>query len=477
MERIRFGLSGGLSQSQVVMIHEAVLKILAETGLACAHEPTLEAVGETPGVRVEEGRLKFSAEVVEERIARARAAGRKHHPAERLRVTAPWTCFNIIDMESDEVRPSTARDAAAMLKLAASFNDDGPPPVYPCDLDERIQVLWLEKACLELTPGFGGAMVSHEAETIRWIGELHAAVGRRYPLSLQFVISPLRLDHLALELFWRFKDDPLIEVEPSICPIPTGGMTAPLSAPGLLAQSIAESIGGMIVVDRLKLIGPEVLLPVRVDYGDMRHLTVGYSLPENVMIQVLLRDLAEHFGGYRLDAIYLNTNAKRADSFAAVDRMAYMLMLGLGGFREFYMGAGQMSMDEIFSPGQFMIDMEMGRYVERILEGMAWGGDVEGIARTVAEGVAEGHFLTHGTTLEALREMFDSRLFQRSNVGQWRAAGEPTIERLAVERAREAMASYHFELEAEKQAELERVFGEACGALGVEVGKQPIPAR
>jgi len=458
------------------MIHEAVLKILAESGIGCEHSPTVEAVTAEEGVRFENGRLKFSPEVVEDRIVRARAAGRKYRPEQRLRVTGPWTCFNIIDMDTDQVRASTADDAVAMLKLAASFNDDGPPPVYPCNIDERIQVLWLEKACLEATPGFGGAMVSHKPETIRWIGELHAAAGRRYTLALQFVISPLRLDHLALELFWKFKDDPLIHVSPSICPIPTGGMTAPLFASGLLAQSIAESLGGMIVADRLKLIGPDALLPVRVDYGDMRHLTVGYSLPENVMIQVLLRDLSEHFAGRSLEWIYLDTNAKRADAFAAVDRMAYLLMLGLAGFREFYMGAGQMSMDEIFSPAQFIIDMEIGRYVQHILDGMPWHGDAKGIAQTVAEGVAEENFIAHDTTLEELRQLFESQLFQRSNVGQWREAGEPTIEQLALDRAREAIESYHFELEARKQVDLERVFHEACKSLGVDPASQPTPA-
>ncbi len=233
----------------------------------------------------------------------------------------------------------------------------------------------------------------------------------------------------------------------------------------------------MIVVDRLGLIGPDVLLPVRVDYGDMRYLTVAYSLPENVMIQVLVRDAAEHFGGYRTDFIYLNTNAKRPDAFAALDRMAYLLVLGLAGFRHFYMGAGQMSMDEIFSPAQFIIDMEMGRYAQHVIDGMLWKGDPKTITEAVADGVAEGSFLANATTLEMLPHLFDSKLFRRSNVGQWRAAGEPTIEQLALEQARTAIDSYRFEREASAQTELDRVFEEACRAQGVNLAAQPLPAR
>jgi trimethylamine:corrinoid methyltransferase-like protein len=477
MARIEFGLSGGLSEEQLAGLRESVVRILRDTGIACEHAPTVDAATSKPGVRVENGRLKFSPEVVEGAIERARAAGAKKKPDERLRVTTAWTCFNVIDMDTGEVRASTAGDAVEMLKLAASFNEEGPPPVYPCDLDERIQILWLEKACLETAPEFGGAMVSLEPETIRWLGELHAAAGRRYPLSLQFVISPLRLDHLALDLFWRFRDDPRVGIHPSLCPIPLGGVTAPLTTFGLIAQSVAESLGGYIVTERLDMLGPGASLPVRVDFGDMRDLTVAYSLPENVMIQVLVRDAAEYFAGYPLDAIYLDTNAKLPDAHAAADRMAYLVMLGLAGFRHFFMGAGQMSMDEIFSPAQFMIDMEMGRYAQRILDGMAWEGEPADIARAVAEGVADGNFLAHPTTLAARPSFFTSPLFLRNNVDQWRAAGEPTVERLALEQAREAIARYRFEPQPEHQEALDRILGEAARTLGVDLEAEPLPGR
>lgn len=467
MAHIHFSLSGGLSPSQIDDVHQAVLRILADTGMACEHRPTIDTVTAEAGVSFRDGRLRFDPDTVEKTIERLRQIGRRRTPEDRVRVTTAWTCFNIIDMVTDEIRPSTAADCVDMLKLAASCNESGPPPVYPCDLDERIQVLWLEKACLETTQGLGGAMVTHEPEAIRWIGRLHEAAGKRYNAGLQFVISPLRLDHLALELLFQFRDDPLVNLRGSICPIPTGGLTAPLTPEGLLAQGLAESIGGWIVADRLGLANPDAVLPLRVDFGDMRNMTMAYSAPENVMLQVLLRDLGEHFAGYRLDFLYLNTNAKRPDAFCAMDRTAYMLMLGLAGFRHFFMGAGQLSMDEIFSPAQFVMDMEIGRYVQRILDGMRWEGSTAELAAAVAEGVSEGNFLTHPTTLEALREFFDSPLFRRDNVGRWREAGEPSAEKVALAKAREAIDSYHYEIDAGIQRELDRIFVKACKSLGV----------
>lgn len=476
MERLQFSLFGGLSPAQLALLHEALLQILNEVGLACAHPRTVELVTASEGIRYEDGRLKFSPELVEAAIAQARLAGQKRQPTERVRVTAPWNCFNVIDMETDQVRASTAADCVEMLKLVASFNESGPPPVYPCDLDERIQVLWLEKLGIELAPGFGGALVTHDPDTLRWIGELYAVVGRRYDAHYQYVVSPLTLDHAVLDLYWTFKDDPQVGAWPSLCPIPVGGLTAPLTTSGLLAQGLAESFGGLIVAQRLGTAGPDTVPALRVDFGDMRDLTVGYSLPENVMLQVLLRDVAEHFCGFRKDDIYLNTNAKRPDAFAAVDRMGYMLLLGLAGFRHFHLGAGQMSMDEIFSPAQFILDMEMGRYVQQVLDGITWSGDAASITSTIRAGIAEGSFLALDSTLDMLPELFDSTLFRRSNVGKWRAAGEPTVAQAALARAQEAIASYRYELDPAMQRDLDRVFAKACQALGVDLTSQPVPA-
>lgn len=477
MERIKFSLSGGLSRDRIAVIHAAVLQVLEKTGIACAHEATVERVTAGEGIAYDGGRLRFSPDLVEATIERLRDRGRKRKPYTEVRVGAPFNHYNLIDMDTGEVRGSTAADVIPMLKLAASFYQSGPAPVYPCDLDSRLQILWLEKMCMELTSGFGGFVVTYDEDTIRWVGEMRAAAGRDYEVRLLSVISPLRLDHKALDLIWRFRGDPVIRVVPSFGMIPVGGITAPLSTSGLLAQGVAECLGEVIVGDRLGLLSADQPIGLRVDYGDMRHMTVAYSMPENVMIQVLLRDLSEHFLGYRSDDIYLNMNAKLPDAFAAVDRMAYMLMLGLAGFRDFWMGAGQMSMDEIFSPAQFIIDMEIARYVQRVMDGVTWEGSANDVAKTIAEGAAEGNFLTHPTTLEMLPHMFESPLFRRDNVDQWRAAGQPTTERLALERARQAIESYTYQPPRGAQADLDRIFEKACRALGVDVAAQSLPPR
>ena len=79
MERIAFGLSGGLSKAQIEGVHKAVLAILKETGVACEHAPTAEAVAAGEGVKFEGGRLKFSGEVAGARARDCTLDMLQHH--------------------------------------------------------------------------------------------------------------------------------------------------------------------------------------------------------------------------------------------------------------------------------------------------------------------------------------------------------------------------------------------------------------
>jgi len=255
--------------------------------------------------------------------------------------------------------------------------------------------------------------------------------------------------------------------------MPISGTTAPFFPSGLLAQGLSENLAALILAQGLGLVSSETHPVLRVDYCDPRYLTVAYSLPDNMMIQVLLNDLSEYFTGQRRDHIYLHTNSKLVNASAGADRMAHVLFLGLAGVRSF--GGGQLSGDEVFSPVQFVIDVEIGRYVQRVLEGLSWEEDADCLAQIVGEGVAAGDFLTHPTTIDHLHGVFDSPLFQRDSVGQWMAAGKPRIEELARAKARAAIASYRFQRPPDQQATLNAVFADACRTLGVDLTSQPIP--
>ena len=466
MRRIRFGLQGGLSESDLRQVHGEVLRVLQRIGIECSHPRTLEAAAGTPGARVDGTRVHFQPDFIEEVVAAARRESAGEPLGEEVTISGPWNCLNIIDLESGAVRPSTAADVRQMCKLVHAARAGGICPVYPHDLPPALQVLYLEKAGLELMETTGSQLEFSDAEMLESAIAMYRAAGRLYHLYVQFPISPLRTNALGLEQIWNYKDRADLRVNALAAPIPQAGLTAPLFMPGGLVLAAAEALGAYALV---RIIG-QGRIPChpqfRLDLFDMRDQTTVYASPEHILIQLLLKQVYEFYYGRPKPGHFLQCNARRCDAQAILERTAYLLTLAFAGERRFCLGAGQLCMDEIFSPALFVIDQEIARFLTHIVRGIGWD-EREGLSlETIAEVGPGGEFLSHQTTLETFRELFNSSLFRRMGVNKWRAAGEPSVEAQAVARAKELIASHNYALPAGVQAEIDRIYAEAEKRVG-----------
>lgn len=461
MRRIRFELRGGLSENDLRKLHGEVLRVLEQVGIECRHARTLEAAAATPGVRVDRDRVRLKPDFVDELVASARRENPGAPLGDEISISGPWNCLNIIDLDTGAVRPSTAADVRRMFKLVHAARAGHICPVYPHDLPPRLQVLYLEKAGLELTEGDGSQLEFSDEEMLEYAVRMHQAAGRRYHLEVQFPISPLRANALGLEQLWKYKDRRDIRLTAAAAPIPQAGLTAPLFMPGGLVLAAAEALGAYALV---RLIG-QGRIPChpqfRLDLFDMRDQTTTYASPDHILVQLLLKDVYEFYYGRPKPGHFLQCNAKRCDAQAILERTSYLLTLALAGERRFCLGAGQLCLDEIFSPALFVIDQEIARFLTHLVRGIGWD-ERDGLSSDViAEVGPGGEFLSHPTTVGIYRELFDSTLFRRMGLSKWQAAGEPAIEALAAARARELIASHSFALPPPAQAEVERIYAEA----------------
>ncbi|MHC4787664.1 MAG: trimethylamine methyltransferase family protein, partial [Planctomycetota bacterium] len=223
MKRLRFALRGGLERADLEEIHRQVLKVLEEIGIEVAHEKARLTAARHPGVREDGSRLYFAPGLVDEFVERAREEHEAEPVAEEITLAGPWNCFNIEDLDTGRVRPSTLEDVREMFKLLRR-SDAGPiSPVYPTDVEPRLQVLALEKAGLELTESNGSMLEFSDHEMLEFAIRMHAAAGRKYHISVQFPISPLRVNPSALETIWRYKDRDDVELTAASSPIPQAG--------------------------------------------------------------------------------------------------------------------------------------------------------------------------------------------------------------------------------------------------------------
>jgi trimethylamine--corrinoid protein Co-methyltransferase len=369
--------------------------------------------------------------------------------------------MNLVDLDTGAIRPSTAADVRAMFKLVHAANAGSICPVYPHDIAPRLQLLYLEKAGLELTDTDGSHMEFSDPQMLEFAVAMFRAAGRRYHLEVQFPISPLRANALGLEQLWKYKDREDLLLTAAAAPIPQAGLTAPLALPAALVQAAAEALGAYALV---RIVGGGKIPchpQYRLDLFDMRDQTTVYGSPDHILVQLLLKDVYAFYYGRPKPGHFLQCNARRCDAQAILERTAYLLTLALSGERRFCLGAGQLSMDEVFSPALFVIDREIARFITHILKGVAWDETPGAASEIIAEGVEEGEFLSHPTTLDLFRELFQSDLFRRMSLNKWRAEGAKEVEQLALERARELIASHRYELPAGARAEIARIYLEA----------------
>jgi trimethylamine---corrinoid protein Co-methyltransferase len=465
MKNISYCLQGGLSQNDLREIHAEALRVLWETGIECKHQKTLDAIGSIAGVKVDGDRIRFSNDIVEQYVERARRENPGEPQADEITISGPWNCLNIIDMDTGAIRQSNSSDVREMFKLLHVGKAGPISPVYPHDIHPKLQLLFMEKSAIELSDSDGSHLEFADTDIMEFCIAMYKAAGRKYHMDVQFPITPLRFDNVALETVWQYKDRDDVWITATAAPIPQAGLTAPMPVAAGLVLAVAESLASYMLARMIAGDRVDSHPQFRLDIADMRYLTTVYSSPDHTLRALLLKDVYEFYYGRQKPGHFLQSNAKRPDAQAILERTSAMLTLAFAGFRRFCFGAGQLAMDEVFSPGLFVMDREIARFVTHLIKGVSYESPA-GAADMIAEVGPGGNYIAHDTTIEHLRDLFDSDIFPRTNLGQYRAAGEPDPEKVAIAKAREMIASHDYRIPDSVQKEIDGIYAEAEKLVG-----------
>jgi trimethylamine:corrinoid methyltransferase-like protein len=174
--------------------------------------------------------------------------------------------------------------------------------------------------------------------------------------------------------------------------------------------------------------------------------------------------MSAHLAGRPARGAPFRSVAKQPNAQAALERAASALWQALLGARHFW-AVGQLSVDEVFSPQQAVLDREILGYVERVVQGLELGPEVDALA-LIREGVAEGQFLSTDDTLSRYRGFYRfPDLFRHWGLQRWRAEGAPSILGEAWARAQAEIASSTYRLEEDRAREVERIAARARAYL------------
>jgi trimethylamine---corrinoid protein Co-methyltransferase len=157
---------------------------------------------------------------------------------------------------------------------------------------------------------------------------------------------------------------------------------------------------------------------------DMRTSVFSYGAPEMNLMASAMAQMARF---YRVPFLGMSgcSDAKLPDSQAAVEATFSCLCSALSG-ADMVHDNGWLDHATLISPEYMVLVNEIIEMVDGYMGGI--GVDAERLAVDVIDEIGPGgNFLMEDHTMKYFREIWYSRLFDRSTMNQWRAAGKPAF--------------------------------------------------
>lgn len=452
MRRVRLRLTTDMIEGDLDLIEAQAAAILERVGLAVPLPAALQRLATWPQIRVRGDRVHFDGDYTLG-LLRSRHADIPGKTEDRIHVSAGGGALNVLDDSTGALRPATESDLLRAFRICDRLGLGGDPPVVPNDIPEPLREVALYKLAWEHTREFSGRDISSVA-----VGEyvylMAQAAAKPFSLPL-YVISPLRVNAQNLALVLHFADR-LPRLSVGTMPMP--GATAPLMAPGYLAQALAEAIGGYAVAS---LLLPEAKLSfgLKILAFDPYAGVVGCGSPESLLQGQLEIALLARYG--IVPTHFFWSMAGGADSQASAERMAAVLLAAFAGVRSF--GVAGRLQGEAFSLEQLLVDLEIANYVERVLQGQAWDALSADWLAELEEGAEVGTFLALPATTGHYRtEVLRGSLFDRYSLAQRRGRGTPDLRTRVRRGLDEVSAEPSSEyLSPEARNELEHIYSSA----------------
>jgi trimethylamine--corrinoid protein Co-methyltransferase len=253
--------------------------------------------------------------------------------------------------------------------------------------------------------------------------------------SFQVSLSPLTFDGDALEAALVYAE---AGVPAGFVVMAIGCATAPATPAGVLAQSNAEVLAGMTIVELL-VPGAPTFYGACSTTMDLRTGLTTCGGPEDLLYQAAFAQLARHYHVPSSVGTFA-PGAKSPDWQAGLENGLSGLASLLAG-ADMLSGAGLLYAARVFALEEMVLDAEVFGLVRHLAGGLTI--DDEALAVDVIGEVGPGgNFLAEDHTVAHMRELWQPRLFDRGTWEDWEAAGRPSPRDRARERARSLLAAH-----------------------------------
>lgn len=455
-----------ISADQVEAIHQAALKLLAETGMKVLL-PEARDLLRGAGAEILGEMVRFPPGMVEGLIASVPRTFtlQARNPAKNLRFGGRDMVFTsvggpayVMDIDRGR-RDGTHAEMCDYLRLVQCLNvvqQEGGGPFEPMDLPAATrhldlylaQITYLDKSWQTQTLGHARTMDGIEMAAL-----MFGCKAETLPLSLLGIIntnSPLQLDIPMAEGLIAMARHGQVNV---ITPFTLAGAMAPVSIAGALVLQHAEALAGICLTQIVKK-GVPVMYGGFTSNVDMRSGAPAFGTPEYAKAAQASGQLARRIGvPFRSSNV---TAANAVDAQAAYESQMALWGAITGGVHLIEHAAGWMHGGLTASYEKLILDADMLQMMQAWMEPLATDTASLGL-EAIAEAGPGGHFFGTAQTMGSYETAFHAPMVSNwDNYPTWLEKGAEEAPRRANRVWKELLAGY-------EEPKLDEAVAEALG--------------
>lgn len=445
-----------LDDSSLRAIIEAAFDILARIGVATDAPEMRELAIAGGAVERPDGRLTFPRTLVEDLIAGARKrvelpgfdprrgieVGGGH-----VHIGTGGAAVQVLDADTGTFRDSTLADLYGLMRIVDACDSIhyALRPVVARDMGDALTLdLNTAFAAMKATSKPIGTSFFEPAHVAPVVEMLDAALGDTHFAAQPFcfasvchVVPPLTL---ATEACGVMRECVRLGMPLQICSAGQAGATSPASLAGALAQGLAESLAGLVLVNMMQP-GFPCILAFMPFISDLRTGAMTGGSGEAAVANAAAAQLLLHVGLPSTVSAGM-TDAKVADAQAGYEKGYTVALAAQGGADMINLSVGMLGSIMAASKEALVIDNDMCGAILRSVRGVeAFEGAIDlDLIEEVVTG--PGHYLGTGQTLKLMTtEYFYPRLGDRQSISNWLTSGAKTVWDRARARVTEIEAS------------------------------------
>lgn len=448
-----------LSETGVRAIYDTALRLLSELGIGDVPEG-FRKLALSKGARLNKrGRLVYPPALIEDVIAGAARKfvlhGRdpKHDfeiGGDTVRFGTGGAAVQTLDMDTGQYRPSTLHDLYDFTRLIDTltnvswFTRSCVATDIPDNFDLDVNTAYALLAGTTKPVGTSFTLASHVDPIVDMFDMALGGEGKysKRPFCkahISPVISPMRYGEDAVDVTMacirrRVPINAIIAAQ--------SGATAPAPPAGFLAQSLAETLASLLLVNLIEPGYPMIFSnwPLVIDLR-----TGGFSGGggENAVMNAAAAQLSNWLGLPSGVASSMS-DAKAVDAQMGSEKAFSALAAGLAGANMVYESSGMMASLLGASFEAFVADDEMLSHIYRIIRGIEVTEDTLGYDAICNAVLGDGHFLGGDDTIAAMqRDYFYPVLADRDDPRTWADKGAPDLWGKARDRVRSVLADHY----------------------------------